>query len=234
MTQPKITASIHDIKALSGDVWQVLLKPLTSYSFTAGQYTELVIDGFKGLYFTIGSAPSSACVELHIQAGSETSDRLIPYLQQTQTVDLAPAGGKCTLDELPKSTEPLILIASGTGFSQVKAIVEQLLAEQSKRSIYIYWTGIKLDQLYMAHLAESWANQYEHVHTALLVSENSHWEAKHKMLTQSILADHKDISQHQAVACGSPEMVYALLDTLTEHGFSQTNMVSDVFAFSPR
>lgn len=227
-------ATIHDIKALSGDVWQVLLRPIEPYHYEAGQYTELLIDGFNGLYFTIGSAAHSPCVELHIQGGSETNDRLIPHLQQTGTVALAPAGGNCTLAKLPANEGPLLLVASGTGFSQAKAIVEELLEAQSKRSIYIYWASFKLSQLYMLEKAESWAEQNQNVHSAMLISEHSHWEDKHQMLIHSILSDHDDISQCQAVTCGSPEMVYTLLDTLCEHGFNKENMISDVFDFAPR
>lgn len=227
-------ATIHDIKALSGDVWQVLLRPIEPYIYIAGQYTELLIDGFSGLYFTIGSAPHSPCIELHIQGGSETNNRLIPHLQQVTTVELAPAGGNCTLAKLPTSEGPLLLVASGTGFSQVKAIVESLLAEQSRRPIYIYWASFKLSQLYMLEKAESWAEQNENIHSAMLISEHSHWEDKHQMLIHSILSDQDDVSQCQAVTCGSPEMVYTLLDTLCEHGFKTRNMISDVFDFAPR
>ncbi len=227
-------ATIHDIKALSGDVWQVQLKPLTSYSFQAGQYTELLIEGFQFLYFTIGSAPHCTYIELHIQGGSETNDRLMKYLQESGEVQLAPAGGNCTLKSLADSNNPLLLIASGTGFSQVKSIVEDQLYQGLSRPIYIYWASYKLSQLYMLEKAEQWSEQHEQVHTAMLISEQSHWEDRHQMLVHSILADHNDLPACQAVTCGSPEMVYTILDTLVEHGFEKEAMISDVFDFAPR
>lgn len=234
MTAPLTLATVHDIKALSGDVWQVLLKPIEPYPFEAGQYTELRIPGFEHLYFTIGSAPHMACVELHVQGDSETNTRLINHLRQQGSVQLAAAAGSCVLSALPASSAPLLLVASGTGFSQVKAVVEDQLQRQAKRPIFIYWTSYRLNQLYMLDKAEQWADQYPHVHIAALISEHSHWDDKHQMLVQSILADHADVGQCQALTCGSPEMVYNLLDTLSEHGFQADQMISDVFAFAPR
>jgi NAD(P)H-flavin reductase len=227
-------ATVHDLKALSGDVWQVLLKPIEAYPFEAGQYTELRIPGFDNLYFTIGSAPHMACVELHVQGGSETNDRLINHLRQQGSVELAAAAGNCVLSTLPAAQTPLMLIASGTGFSQVKSVVEDLLQRQDNRPLYIYWTSYRLSQLYMLDKAEQWADQYSQVHIAALISEQSRWDDKHQMLVQSIMADHADVGQCQALTCGSPEMVYNLLDTLTQHGFQANQMISDVFAFAPR
>ena len=228
------TATVHDIKPLSGDVWQVLLKTLSDYTYHAGQYTELLIPDFEFLYFTIGSAPHGPCVELHIQGGSETNNRLIAFLKEADSVELAPAAGRCIVDNLPDSTDPLLLIASGTGFSQVKAIAEDLIHKKEQRNIYIYWASYKLSQLYMLEKAEQWADTHPNIHTAMLISEHSHWEDKHQMLVHSILADHSDIHACQAVTCGSPEMVYTVLDTLCDKGFNKNGMISDVFDFAPR
>ncbi|WP_187265468.1 hypothetical protein [Reinekea thalattae] len=229
------TATLHDILELTGDVWRVRLKPLTEYPFIAGQYTELVIDGFSYLFFTIASDPSQAYVELHIQAGSDKSNSLIEHLQRQPSVQLNPAAGRCTLDSLTATDAPLLLIASGTGFAQIKAIAEDQLAKNSQRPLYIYWTSHSLSQLYMLEKAEQWAKQFDHIHTAALISEQSHWEDKHQMLINSILSDHQEhIASCQAVTCGSPEMVYAVLDSLVEKGFNAEQMISDVFDFSPR
>lgn len=234
MANHSTSATVHDIKALSGDVWQVLLKPIEPYPYTAGQYTELLIEGFQFLYFTIGSAPHCPCVELHIQGGSDTNDALIKHLQQEGVVELAPAAGNCVLSALPESEQPLLLIASGTGFSQVKALVEDQLHSKASRAIHIYWASYKLSQLYMLDKAELWAEQHSNIHSTMLISEHSHWDDKHQMLVHSILAEQANLADCQAVTCGSPEMVYTVLDTLTEHGFNKANMISDVFDFSPR
>lgn len=234
MNSSPTSATVHDIKQLTGDVWQVLLKPIDQYPYVAGQFTELLIDGFEFLYFTIASAPHSPCVELHIQCGSETNNRLISHLQGNGAVMLAPAGGECTLAQLADEQGPLLLVASGTGFSQVKAVVESCIHENITRAIHIYWASYKLSQLYMLEKAECWAEKHENIHMAALISEHSHWQDKHQMLMHSIIADHAQLDHCQAIFCGSPEMVYSLFDVLTDKGLRAAHIKSDVFSFAPR
>lgn len=229
-----VSATVHDIKPLSGDVWQVLLKPIDDYPYQAGQFTELLIEGFEFLYFTIASAPHTPCVELHIQGGSDTNNRLISHLQSSGVVQLAQAGGDCTITALPKEQGPLLLVASGTGFSQVKAIVEQSIHEHWTRPLHIYWASYKLSQLYMLEKAECWAEKHNNIHMAALISEHSHWQDKHQMLLHSIIADHTELAYCQAIFCGSPEMVYSLFDVLTDKGLRPEHVLSDVFVFAPR
>jgi NAD(P)H-flavin reductase len=227
-------ATVHDLKLMNGKVWQVLLKPLEDYPFQAGQFTELLIEGFQFLYFTIGSAPHNPCLELHVQGGTETNDRLIEHLRQQGSVSLAPAGGRCILPSLPSESGPILLIASGTGFSQVKAMVEDSIAHNANRPIYIYWASYKLSQLYMLEKAESWAEHEANIHLTALISEHSHWEDNHQMLLHSILSEQSDFALGQAIICGSPKMVYCLFDALVEKGFRADHILSDVFDFAPR
>ncbi|MEX0622647.1 hypothetical protein [Saccharospirillum sp.] len=228
------TATLHDLKKLSGGVWMVQLKPLTPYSYCAGQFTELKVPGFSSLYYTIASSPSNPCVELHIQTGTDQADALVDYLKDADSVELAAAGGDCRLEVLPYESGPLLLIASGTGFSQVKSIVEDLLSQHSRRAIHLYWSGHRLSQLYMLQKAENWADLHDNIHTSALISEHSHWDDKHQMLVHSILGDHSDLNQCQAICCGSPAMVYTVFDSLCSKGFRRDAMLSDVFMFAPR
>ena len=235
MTEETLTtATLHDLKKLSGGVWLVQLKPLDPYPFDAGQHMELKIPGFSDLYYTIASAPSSPCIELHIQAGTPQADALVDWLKNVDSVQMAPAAGSTRLASLPEETGPLLLIASGTGFSQVKSIVEDLLARGSQRQLCIYWSGYRLSQLYMLQKAEAWADQNDNIHMSALISEHSHWEDKHQMLVHGILGDHSDLDQCQAICCGSPAMVYTVYDALCAEGFRPTAMLSDVFMFAPR
>ncbi|MHA7880747.1 MAG: ferredoxin reductase domain-containing protein [Saccharospirillum sp.] len=229
-----IAATVHDLKKLSGGVWLVQLKPLEPYPYEAGQFTELKVPGFTDLYYTLASAPSSPCLELHIQSGSPTADQLIDWLKNNDSLHLTPASGETRLSNLPDESGPVLLIASGTGFSQAKSIAEDLMAAGTERSIYLYWTGYRLSQLYMLQKAEAWADRHTNVHVSALISEHSHWEDKHQMLVHAILGDHSDLDRCQAICCGSPAMVYTVLDTLVEQGFRPKAMLSDVFQFAPR
>lgn len=231
---PTTTATLHDLRKLRGGVWVVQLKPLAPYLYSAGQFTELKVAGFTSLFYTIASSPSSPCVELHIQTGTDQADALIKHLKDVDSVELAPAGGDCRLEILSEENGPLLLIASGTGFSQVKSIIEDLLSQNSRRTLHLYWSGHRLSQLYMLQKAENWADLHDNIHVSALISEHSHWDDKHQMLVHSILGDHSDLNRCQAVCCGSPAMVYTVFDSLCNEGFRRDAMLSDVFMFAPR
>lgn len=227
-------ATLQEVRALSGGIWQVRVQPTRPYAYLAGQYTEILIDGLSQLYFTIASAPHQPYIELHIQGDSAGNVQLLQRLKQQQEIALAPAAGRCVLRALPVSDQPLLLIASGTGFSQVQAMVEDLLHQGLARALHIYWVADRFDQLYRQERAEQWAQQHETLYFTGLSVEHSPGQSKHQLLTSAILADHADLSRCQAVSCGSPEMVYAVLDGLCEQGFRAAAMLSDAFEFAPR
>ncbi len=56
------------------------------------------------------------------------------------------------------SAKPIVLLASGTGFAPIKAMVEQAHAQPSStRPITLYWGGRRPGDLYMHALCEEWA-----------------------------------------------------------------------------
>ena len=56
-----------------------------------------------------------------------------------------------------ESDKPIVLLASGTGFAPVKALVEHLLHLKSTRPVTLYWGGRRPHDLYMNELCEQWA-----------------------------------------------------------------------------
>jgi NAD(P)H-flavin reductase len=55
------------------------------------------------------------------------------------------------------SDKPIILLASGTGFAPIKALVEQLIHTKSERPVALYWGGRRPADLYMDKLCQEWA-----------------------------------------------------------------------------
>ena len=54
-----------------------------------------------------------------------------------------------------KGDSPIIFLAGGTGFAPIKAMVEQLLDENSRRQIHLYWGVSSADTLY-SQLPDTW------------------------------------------------------------------------------
>src|SRR3546814_19542035 len=53
------------------------------------------------------------------------------------------------------SQKPLVLVASGTGFAPIKAIVERMIASGDKRRAVLYWGGRRPADLYMHEIGRA-------------------------------------------------------------------------------
>ena len=219
---------------VSEEVEQVFFEPEAPVQWLAGQYLELIMPGESGLYYTIANAPSRV-LELHmdIATDSGTAARLLNQIEQTGAVAAKVGQGRCHVAQLPTDSSPVLLIASGTGFSQVKAMVEALLMAP-ERPIFVYWAVRSMAGLYLADLAQSWADQYSHVHFAAVVSEQVSWHQGTHALYACIEEQQHQWAQANVVCCGSPEMVYSTLDALVAQGLDARRFWSDMLDFAPR
>ena len=57
----------------------------------------------------------------------------------------------------------MILLAGGTGFAPIKAIVEHAIAENCQRPMFIYWGAKARIDLYQNALPEAWAAQHANI-----------------------------------------------------------------------
>jgi NAD(P)H-flavin reductase len=219
---------------VSDDVEQVFFEPQTPVQWLAGQYLELLMPERTGLYYTIANAPDRV-IELHMDLDSDaaTAAHILADIEQSGVVLAEIGQGRCHVGQLPKDQSPVLLIASGTGFSQVKALVEALLVAP-ERPIFVYWAVRSVAGLYLGDLAQSWADQHEHLHFSAVVSDQVAWHQGVHALYTCISEHHHDWAQANVVCCGSPEMVYSTLDALTELGLDAQRFWSDMLDFAPR
>ncbi|MCB8890462.1 NAD(P)H-flavin reductase [Vreelandella malpeensis] len=248
-----VTCQIIDVVDLSPSVLGVTLKgDPAAIDHLPGQYLELALDSHTWVPFSIAShRRGDGVIELHIQhrPERENSARLRRLLTLSGELDVRLPGGECVLDMT--STRPLLLIAAGTGFAQMKAIVEAVLEAQPRRGVFIWWAAREHDDLYAEQLASDWAARFDNVH----------FHAVTELELARPLAESPRIAHHQgriddvleralptlgfddarvAVAecdvylSGSPGMVYACVDVLEAHGVSAQRLFSDVFAYAPR
>ncbi len=241
----RLNCDIVQVDKLNKDVYRVsLVLPATasqSVTFYAGQYLEIVMPDGQQAAFSIGSAPEAGRnLELHVRSApeSELSKAILDLLQHSKTVEVELPKGDCYLqaDKL-KADQPIILAAASTGFSQVKSIMEHLLASGVKNPIHLYWGARVAADLYLPELPKQWAAENDNVTYHPVVSEpgdSCGWTGRVDLLPAAIKQDFDSLENVSVYTSGSPAMVYALLDALEAKGLSQVQMHSDVFAYAPR
>jgi CDP-4-dehydro-6-deoxyglucose reductase len=109
------------------------------------------------------------------------------------------------------SDRPVILLASGTGFAPIKAIVEHAIYKGIRRPMALYWGGRTRSDLYLNALPERWQREYGIRYTPVLSEprpEDS-WTGRTGFVHRVVMEDIPDLSGFQVYACGTPLMVDA-------------------------
>ncbi|MBS9403120.1 NAD(P)H-flavin reductase [Halomonas sp. TRM85114] len=243
MTARTLTCQVAEVEDLTPDVFRVTLEGRPqAVAHAPGQYLEMRLDDATWVPFSIANAHGGdGIIELHIQHWPErdNSARLREILQVAERLTLRLPGGDCQLD--PDSRRPLLLIAAGTGFSQMKAIVEAALHADPQREIDLWWAARERRDFYLERLPLEWAATHDNVrfHAVTEIAPEAPVVGErvttHRgRIDQALAATLDDVSGHDVYVSGSPGMVYACVDVLASLGLKASRVFSDVFAYAPR
>lgn len=201
----------------------------------AGQYLE-IIDGEEAFAFSIASPPASGReLELHVRHGADnpSSLRVMALLRSRQLVSLRLPLGDCTLVNEPRL--PLLFVAGSTGYSQVRALVGHALAQGWQVPVTVYWGARRREDLYLLEELLGWQREHASLRVVPVLSADAGGaDMRRGLVHEAVLADAPDFGNLLVYACGSPAMVYAVLDAFTAQGLPAERLFSDVFAWAPR
>lgn len=234
----RLACQVQHIEALSADVYRVrLLAPAgRKLEYYAGQYLALQIPGVEGAYFSIANAPGSRELELHVDAPPDRGNarEVLRYLRENPTVKVELPFGKACLSK-PLSG-PVILVAAGTGFAQIKSIAEQLFAQNYADPIHLYWGTRTLAEMYQKELPEQWQLEHKNLFFIPIAADkaDSEWQGHHEELCSAIRSRYDNLGNTHLFVSGSPTMVYSIYDCLAEKGLREENFYSDVLEYAPR
>ncbi len=202
--------------------------------FMAGQYIDILLKDQKPRSFSLANAPHhDERLELHIRniAGGAFTHHVFNDMKTRDILRFKGPLGTFFLRE--DSTRPIIMVASGTGFAPIKAILEHALYIGVTRPIHFYWGARKLSDLYMLELARTWESQG--IRFTPVLSEplpEDAWQGRTGFVHQAVLDDYADLSAHEVYACGAPVVVEAAhRDFTTQRQLSEDAFYSDAFTF---
>ena len=104
----------------------------------------------------------------------------------------------------------VVLLASGTGFAPIKALIEQLQFKGSTRAVTLYWGGRRPQDLYLHDWVLARAAEMPQLRYVPVVSDaqpEDGWSGRTGFVHQAVLDDFADLSGHQVYACGAPIVV---------------------------
>lgn len=234
----KFQANVADLRSISHDVYRVELQlpRRRELEFHAGQYLSVVLPEAEPCYFSIASSPRAEHLELHIQATPDwvSAQRVIDALKSGEQVTLELPNGRACLASAPE--KPLLMVAAGTGFAQMKSIVDYLQELDHRHPVTLFWGVRRPEDMYLRSLAQQWHEEWAPFTFVPVVAddEDSDWSGHHDQLVRTVLASTENWRDVEVMASGSPTMVYSLLDALVEAGLPPGAFHSDVLEYAPR
>jgi CDP-4-dehydro-6-deoxyglucose reductase len=165
----------------------------------------------------VGDPPA---IELHLRhmPGGKFTDHVFGAMKEKEILRLEGPFGSFFLRE--DSSKPIVLLASGTGFAPIKAIVEQLEARADSRAVVLYWGARTLADLYLHDWALAAAARLPTLRYIPVLSEplgTDAWSGRTGFVHRAVMQDLPDLSAHQVYACGVPVMVDSAQRDLCEH-----------------
>ncbi|MEN9397404.1 MAG: hypothetical protein RLZ81_1934, partial [Pseudomonadota bacterium] len=152
----RMPTRVMRLQKMSPDVMLLTLQLPASdaFAYRAGQYIEFILrDGTRRSY-SMASAPAAAgstgvALELHIRhmPGGRFTEHVFTTMLEKEILRAEGPFGSFFLRE--DSDKPIILLASGTGFAPIKALIEQLQQQGSRRPATLYWGARRPRDLYM-------------------------------------------------------------------------------------
>ena len=237
-----LPAQVRSLRKLAPDVMELKLAlPSTeSLTFRAGQYIDFLLRHNKRRSFSIANAPSASVsdqnglLELHVRLveGGEFTEMVFNKLQPKSLVRIeAPLGDFYVREE---SNRPLLMIAGGTGFAPIKAMIEQLQVEQDTRPIHLYWGVRTLADLYHRELAQSWVGREGFSFTPALskAQGEDNWQGRNGYIHEVVCEDFPDLSGFDVYMAGPPQMIVAAQSKCFAQGLPREQLFSDAFEYS--
>ncbi|MDB0525430.1 CDP-6-deoxy-delta-3,4-glucoseen reductase [Ralstonia solanacearum] len=217
----KVPCRVASLEKAAPDVTIVKLQlPATErMQFLAGQYVEFILRDGKRRSYSLANPPhADGPIELHIRhmPGGAFTDYVFgakegqPAMKERDILRFEGPLGSFFLREV--SDKPIILLASGTGFAPIKAIIEHAQFVGLKRPMTLYWGGRRPQDLYMHAQAEAWTRALPNFQYVPVISDaqpEDAWTGRTGFVHQAVMADHPDLSAHEVYACGAPVMVNA-------------------------
>ncbi|MDO8280760.1 MAG: CDP-6-deoxy-delta-3,4-glucoseen reductase [Burkholderiaceae bacterium] len=232
----KMPARVAALERKSHDVMLVRLQlPATdAMRYHAGQYVEFILrDGARRSYSMANAPHTGPGIELHIRhmPGGKFTDHVFGAMKEKEILRIEGPYGSFFLRE--DSGKPLVLLASGTGFAPIKAVIEHMQHQGITRPATLYWGGRRPEDLYLddwvrARLAEMPNLRYVPVISNALPEDR--WSGRTGFVHAAVLQDIPDLSGHQVYACGAPIVVdSARADYVAQGGLPEEEFFADSF-----
>ncbi len=207
--------------------------------YLAGQYIDILIPGGKRRAFSLASPPhDEEALELHVRhvAGGDFSEYVFNAMPERAIVRFEGPLGTFFLRE--DSSRPILMMAGGTGYAPLKAMLEHAVHSGLSRSLHLFWGARNLAELYAFKQASEFARQHAHIKFDGVLSEpqpNDAWQGATGWVHEALLQQYgDDLASYDVYMSGPPAMIDVARHAFADAGLPEQQLFYDSFDFAPR
>lgn len=232
----KMPTRVSKMRKASEDVMviQLQLPANDTFAYRAGQYVEFILrDGSRRSYSMANAPHLGPGVEMHIRhmPGGKFTDHVFGAMREKEILRIEGPFGSFFLRE--DSDKPIIMVASGTGFAPVKALIEHMQHQGTTRKVVLYWGARRPLDLYMQDWVKAQLAAMPTLNFVPVVSDASEsdtWMGRTGFVHHAAMQDFPDMRAYQVYACGAPIVVEsARTDFVAQCGLDADEFFADAF-----
>jgi CDP-4-dehydro-6-deoxyglucose reductase, E3 len=234
----KMPVRVAALERASHDVivMKLQLPAADTFQYHAGQYVEFLLrDGDRRSY-SMANAPHTQAagpqVELHIRhmPGGKFTDHVFGTMKEKDILRVEGPYGSFYLRE--DSDKPMVLLASGTGFAPIKAIIEHMRHKGIQRPATLYWGGRRPADLYQSAWIAEQLSAMPHLRYVPVISDalpEDGWTGRTGFVHRAVVEDTPDLSGHEVYACGAPIVIESARKDYAAAGLPDEAFFADSF-----
>ena len=232
----KMPSRVLALERMSHDVMAIKLQlPANdTFAYHAGQYVEFILrDGSRRSYSMANAPHNGPAMELHIRhmPGGKFTDHVFGVMKEKEIQRIEGPFGSFYLRE--DSDKPMVLLASGTGFAPIKALLEHMQFQGITRPTTLYWGGRRPEDLYMDTWVQARLLDMPNLTYVPVISNatlEDAWTGRTGFVHRAVLEDLPDLSGYQVYACGAPIVIDSACKDFSElAGLPEEEFYADSF-----
>jgi CDP-4-dehydro-6-deoxyglucose reductase len=204
---------VQSLELVAPDVMRIRLRLPASerLQFLAGQYIDILLRNGTRRSLSLANPPhDDGLLELHLRNyGGPFSTYVFTQMKEKDILRFEGPLGTFYLRE--DSIKPAVLIAGGTGFAPIKAIIEHAIHNRLKRPLLLYRGARHAADLYLDELPIAWQREHGITYVPVLsdAAAEEAWTGRRGLVHEAVIADLPNLSGCEIYACGAPAMIDA-------------------------
>ena len=225
---------VKEVKRHSAAIVEIGVEADHCVDYAAGQYFEWILPGIApNRSYSAANSPGTNRLDFHVRLyeGGQISRR-VSRAEIGQGDILTLKGPYGTFGLTRHHERPAILVAGGTGFAPMCALLDAAAAAGAPRTFRFFYGTRRASDLYHLDKVEVWRRRGVKLEFIPVLSDEpagSNWEGERGLVTEAIARRFHDGFGAEAYLCGPPLMIDAALALLERNGIDHGDIHYDKF-----